>query len=77
MTYRVLPDNKLLGPRFGALFPRVRAALAPLDPAQVAESVAAGVNRSALEVDGETVELAPSEILVQTQPAEGLAVASR
>ena len=35
-TYRILPDNKVLGPRFGARFPQVRAALAALDPAKVA-----------------------------------------
>ncbi len=75
VTYRVMPDNKLLGPRFGALFPRVRAALSAMDPARVAESVAAGVP-IALEVDGQMVDLAPSEIIVSTQPAEGLAVAS-
>ena len=36
VTYRILPDNKQLGPRFGAQFPRLRAALAALDPAKVA-----------------------------------------
>jgi isoleucyl-tRNA synthetase len=75
VTYRVLPDNKKLGPRFGALFPRVRAALAALDPAAVAGSVQSGEPVS-VEVDGQKVELAPDEILVQTKPAEGLAVAA-
>ncbi len=75
VTYRVMPDNKSLGPRFGALFPKVRSALSALDPARVAESVAAGVPL-AVEVDGQTVDLAPNEIIVTTQPAEGLAVAS-
>ena len=46
-----------------------------MDPARVAESVAAGVPIT-LEVDGQMVDLAPSEIIVSTQPAEGLAVAS-
>ncbi len=75
VTYRVMPDNKLLGPRFGALFPRVRTALSAMDPVRVAESVANGVP-IALEVDGQMVDLTPSEIIVSTQPAEGLAVAS-
>ncbi|UCH59392.1 MAG: isoleucine--tRNA ligase, partial [Anaerolineales bacterium] len=75
VTYRVLPDNKLLGPRFGAQFPKVRAALAELDPAKVANAVSAGLPIT-LDVDGQRVELAPEEVLVQTQPAEGLAVAS-
>jgi isoleucyl-tRNA synthetase len=75
VTYRILPDNKLLGPRFGAQFPKVRAALAALEPAKVAAAVSAGQALS-LEVDGEIIELAPQEILVETQPAQGLAVAA-
>jgi len=75
VTYRVMPDNKLLGPRFGALFPKVRQALSALEASKVAESVAAGVPL-VLEVEGQTVELAPEEVLVTTLPAAGLAVAS-
>jgi len=75
VTYKILPDNKLLGPRFGARFPALRAALAAIDPYQVAASMAAGLPVT-LQVDGESVDLAPGEILVNTQPAEGLAVAA-
>jgi len=75
VRYQVLPDNKLLGPRFGASFPKVRQALQSADPNAVAASVQAGLLVS-LEVDGQTVELAAQEILVQTHPAEGLAVAA-
>jgi isoleucyl-tRNA synthetase len=74
VEYRLLPNNKLLGPRFGAAFPKVRAALAAADPAQVEGWVRAGQNVP-LMVDGEWVELAPEEVLVQTSPVEGLAVA--
>ena len=75
VNYRVLPDNKALGPRFGARFPQVRTALSKADPAQVAQAVLAGQPVS-LSLDGETVELAPSELMVQTSPLEGLAVAT-
>jgi len=75
VTYRVLPDNKQLGPRFGAQFPKVRSALAGLDPARVAEAVAAGLPVM-LELEGQSLALAPEAVLVQTQPAEGLAVAA-
>jgi isoleucyl-tRNA synthetase len=75
VTYKILPDNKLLGPRFGARFPALRAALAAADSYQVAGSVAANLPVTLL-VDGESVDLAPDEILVSTQPAEGLAVAA-
>ena len=82
VAYRVLPDNKLLGPRFGARFPQVRAALAALDPASVAASVSADLP-IVLQLDSEspfsgdeTVEIAPSEVLVSTHPLPGLAVAA-
>ena len=75
VSYKVLPDNKLLGPRLGQRFPRVRAALAAAEPLEVVAKVRSGTPIS-LEVDGETVELAPAEVLVQTQPVPGLVVAA-
>lgn len=75
VKYRVLPDNKTLGPRFGAKFPKLRTALSSLNAGSVARLVAAG-SPVTFEIDGEVIELAPAEILVQTQSAEGLAVTS-
>jgi isoleucyl-tRNA synthetase len=75
VNYRLLPDNKTLGPRFGPKFPMLRAALAAADAGKVARRVQAGLPVT-LQVDGESVELAPEEVLVQTQPGEGLAVAT-
>lgn len=73
--YRILPDNKVLGPRFGARFPQVRAALAAKDPGEVASMVGAGQSVS-LDLSDGPVVLTPEEIQVLTQPLEGLAVAS-
>ena len=75
IQYRILPDNKLLGPKFGPRFPKVRGALAGMDPIEVAAKVEAGEDVT-LDVEGEPILLANNEILVQTQPAEGLAVAA-
>ena len=75
VSYRILPNNRLLGPKFGKLFPKVRAALAALPPEAVVAKVNAG-DAILLEVDGQTIELSPEEVLVQTLPAEGLAVAA-
>ena len=75
VSYRILPDNKTLGPRFGSDFPNVRAALAERDPDKMAAAVNAGL-AIVLEVQGKNVEIEPDAILVQTEPAEGLAVAS-
>jgi isoleucyl-tRNA synthetase len=75
ISYKVLPNNKLLGPKFGADFPKVRAALAALDPGDVAAKVTAE-EPVTLEVNGETVSLAAEEVLVSTEGAEGMAVAA-
>ena len=75
VKYKVLPDNKLLGPKFGARFPQVRAALAQADPATVAATVREGLPVT-LNLDGDPVDLAPETILVSTEPLPGLAVAS-
>jgi isoleucyl-tRNA synthetase len=75
VSYRLLPDNKLLGPKFGPRFPKVRAALSAADATAVVRQVRAGLPVT-LTVDGVSVELAPAEVLVQTQPAVGLAVAA-
>lgn len=75
VNYRILPDSKILGPKYGNLFPKVRAAMSAENPLSVAARVHAGEGVS-LSVDGETVELLANEILVQTSPREGLAVAS-
>ncbi len=75
VRYKILPDNKLLGPRLGARFPKVRAALAAANPGEIAETVRSG-QPVTLSVEGETVVLEPQEVLVQTEPAPGLAVAA-
>jgi len=75
VSYRLLPDNQQLGPRFGARFPRLRAALAALDPLAAARRLRAGLPLR-LEMDGEEIELAPGEVLLREEPREGLAVAS-
>jgi isoleucyl-tRNA synthetase len=75
VAYRLLPDNKVLGPRFGKRFPALRAALEALDPSAAVRRLRAGLPLE-LAVEGETVELAPEEVLVREEPGEGLAVAS-
>jgi isoleucyl-tRNA synthetase len=75
LSYRLLPNNKLLGPRFGSQFPAVRRALAELDPSMARKRLAADLPLR-IEVADETVELAPGEVLVQAEPREGLSVAS-
>ncbi len=74
VDYRVTPLPHLLGRKYGALFPRIRAALADLDQAELARRVQAGES-IALEVEGQTVELLPEELEVRTEAKAGYAVA--
>jgi isoleucyl-tRNA synthetase len=71
VTYKLLPDNKKLGPKFGAKFPQVRSALQSAPAFAVAHAV-----RSGQRVTVGEFELAPDEILITPQPREGFAIAS-
>jgi isoleucyl-tRNA synthetase len=75
VVYGLLPDNKVLGPRFGKRFPALRATLSDLDPLDAVRRLRAGLPLQ-LEVEGEEVELSPEEVLVHENAREGLAVAS-
>jgi len=75
VSYQLLPDNKVLGPRFGKRFPALRAALEAQDPLAAVKRLRAGLSLQ-LKVEGEEVELAPKEVLVREEPRDGLAVAS-
>jgi isoleucyl-tRNA synthetase len=87
VTYKVLPNLKLLGPKLGKQLPAVRQALEAADPAELAAKVQAGetitlgeyvnvVIESQPITESQPIELIPEELLIQTQPAEGLAVAA-
>ncbi|MFH1085503.1 MAG: class I tRNA ligase family protein [Chloroflexota bacterium] len=75
VTYRLAADGRTLGPKYGALFPKVRAALAQVPPAAAVRRLRAGLGLE-VEVDGQTVALAPEEVIINTTPAAGLAVAA-
>jgi len=75
VQYRLLPNNKLLGPRFGRRFPAVRQALAEIDPLSAVALVRSGQPLS-LDVAGETAKLSGEEIVIMTEPRPGLAVAA-
>ena len=75
VNYKLLPNNRVLGPKFGKDFPQVRQALMALDPAQAARTLQAG-EALTLEVEGETVSLSGEDVLVQTESRGGTAVAS-
>ncbi len=71
VAYKILPDNKALGPRFGADFPKVRAALANANALEIASAKSNGLSIAIL-VGDDTIQLEANEILVETEPLEGL-----
>jgi isoleucyl-tRNA synthetase len=75
VNYNVLPNNQVLGPRFGKDFPAVRKALAEMDARGAAERLRAGLALE-VEVKGETIELAPDDVLIREEARSGMAVAS-
>ncbi|MCP4418280.1 MAG: isoleucine--tRNA ligase, partial [Chloroflexi bacterium] len=75
VNYKLLPNSRVLGPKFGKNFPKVRNALMALDAAEAARSLQAGETLT-LEVAGEMVMLDGEDVLVQTESRGGTAVAS-
>jgi len=75
VNFKLLPNNRALGPKLGPLFPAVREALAQLDPAVAAAALQAGQPLE-LRVNGQVVSLSGEDVVVQTESRGGLAVAS-
>ncbi|WP_420630715.1 isoleucine--tRNA ligase [Candidatus Leptofilum sp.] len=75
VNYKLMPNNRVLGPKFGKNFPKVRQALMALDPAEAARTLQAGDSLT-VEVAGEMVSLDDEDVLVQTESRGGTAVAS-
>jgi isoleucyl-tRNA synthetase len=77
LSYQVKPHLRLLGPRLGKGLPALREALAALDDvaaANVAHAVAAG-QPTTLRVGDQELTLEPAELLVESAPLVGYAVA--
>jgi isoleucyl-tRNA synthetase len=75
VSFDIRPNLPVLGPKYGKRLGAVRQALAALDPAAVAASVAAGDPVPLAFPDGETIALQPAEILVDLLKRPGFAAA--
>ena len=75
VDYRILPNNRLLGPKYGKKFPAIRKALTEMDAGEITRRVRQG-DSIQVNVAGEEVTLSPEEVLVQAEPKLGLAIAS-
>ncbi len=74
-NFSVKPNFTKLGPKFGKRVPHIQKALAAADATAIGEKVTAG-EPVELSVNGESVTLAPEDLVVERIPAQGLAMAS-
>ena len=75
VDYKLLPNNRRLGPRLGKSFPAVRTALALLDPVAAAHTLQSGGTLT-IETADDTFALSGEDVLLQTEARGRLAVAS-
>jgi isoleucyl-tRNA synthetase len=69
-SYDIKPNYRALGPRFGKLMPQVAAAVAALDPSEVAAVLRDG-GHVGISVDGHDHELGPDDLTMVMRPLEG------
>jgi isoleucyl-tRNA synthetase len=74
LSYSLHPRPQLLGPKHGARFPRIRAALSQRDPGSAAVEFLQGRSLS-IEVDGESIQILPEEVEVRMTAREGYSMA--
>ncbi|MBN9622900.1 MAG: class I tRNA ligase family protein, partial [Actinobacteria bacterium] len=73
VKYTVKPNYRALGPRFGKRMPLVAAAVAALDPASVASTLAAG-GEVGVSIDGADHTLDGDDLALALAPLEGYEV---
>ncbi|MGH2981808.1 MAG: DUF5915 domain-containing protein, partial [Solirubrobacterales bacterium] len=73
VSYRVRPDYRALGPRFGKQMPQVAAAVEALDAAHVAAAVDEG-REVGINIEGSDHTLSPQEVSLVMEPLEGYQV---
>ena len=74
VNYGVKPNFKTLGPKYKALLGGIGAALAKADANDTAAKVQAG-QPFTLEVNGQSVELLPEDVLIESRMQAGYAIA--
>jgi isoleucyl-tRNA synthetase len=73
VSYRVRPNYRTLGPRFGKSMPQVAAAVEALDAAHVADALEEGA-KVGISIDGADHELTADDIDLVMEPLEGYQV---
>lgn len=75
ITYNVKPQMRTLGPKYGKLLGKIKKHLAEGDGMKMVEAVKDG-GLYTFELDGTTIELAESDMLIEPVQKEGYAVES-
>ncbi len=75
VSWDVKPNLPVLGPKYGKKLGAIRKALGALDAEVVAAKANAGEPISLGEIDGDVLELEPTEVLVSLRKREGFAAA--
>ncbi len=75
VEYKLLPLNRVLGPKFGQRFPLIRKALEKVEAARAVAQLHAGQPLSLKLDDGSEAALLPEEVLVQSHARAGYGVA--
>jgi isoleucyl-tRNA synthetase len=73
VSYRVKPNYRSLGPRFGKQMPQVAAAVAALDAAHVAAAIEQG-REFGVNFDGHEHRIGPDDVSLVLEPLEGYQV---
>ena len=74
VSYRVKPDFKAIGPKFGPLAPQVAGALAKLDPAATRRTLVE-TGRLTLEVANQTLTLLEQDVAIRLEAKPGWSAA--
>ena len=74
VTYQVVPNFKLLGPRVGKLMPKVKKAFGEADGGAMLAALTAD-GKSSIEVEGQSIELTSEDVEVRLKAKEGWAAA--
>ncbi|MQA76065.1 MAG: class I tRNA ligase family protein, partial [Solirubrobacterales bacterium] len=75
VAYRVKPNYRALGPRFGKAVPQVAAAIEALEPDSAAAATK-GERAVGINVDGHEHRLEPDDLILSMEPIEGYEVES-
>ena len=73
ISYHVKPQMRTLGPKYGKLLSAIRSHLASADGGKIVGIVQSG-NAYTFDVDGQTVELAQEDLLIEPIQKEGFTV---